>query len=139
MKLFIDYADFSRTTGRIIDNDRLEGLSLYPCTRLGQFEPEQLPALIAFCESNPSYHIISLMDGLFFINALKHNAFAYYLGTGDKTKNFFCSRTVKCGFTSEISIFDMDQTSTMISDGKCIGNSSIQCATFKDPTLLKKL
>lgn len=139
MKLFKDYVAFTRVTGRITDNDRLEPLGLYPCTRLGQFEPEQLQQLITFCQSNPRYHIISIVNRFLFVNKVRNDAWAYYLGDGDKTEDFFYSEGAKCAFISEIPILDMHQSLSMISDCEGTGNPCLRGASCKSPISTKKL
>lgn len=102
MKLYIDYIEFTKVTGRITDSIMLEALALHPSTRKGMFQPEQLPELLSFCEENPEYHIISVVNQLMFVNKMKDNGIVFYLGNGDKTENLYYSESLKCGFSAEI-------------------------------------
>ena len=100
MRLCIDYREFIKVTGKILDSEMLERLALHPSTRLGVFEREQLPELVKFCKTNQQYHIISVVSDCMLVNTVKQDATMYFLGTGDKSENIFYSRALKCGCES---------------------------------------
>jgi hypothetical protein len=59
-------------------------LDITPTTQLGFFSRTRLAELLAFCRSNPEYHIVSfLKHAQIKVNAVVEDAAFYMLGQGD--------------------------------------------------------
>lgn len=83
MKIINDYKEFCLKVD-ILRFDDFDQLGIDPTSRLGLFTKKRLPELKEFCSHNPSYHIISMVEGsFFFINRAINNCKFYFLGAGN--------------------------------------------------------
>ena len=83
MKIIDSYKEFNRLTDPLMFED-FSIQDITPDFQIGVFFPTRLPELIAYCNQNPDYHIISyLKSNQIQINKIVENAAFYRLGKGD--------------------------------------------------------
>ena len=84
MATMTDYHEFCDETGRIIDWFELERLGI-ESELIGScaYGRHELPLLIAFCQENPSYHILSQLGHDLILNHVDHRAKLYLIGEGN--------------------------------------------------------
>jgi hypothetical protein len=84
MKVFTDYCEFARETGRLIDWRLAERLGISPrLPTIGTYELDELQRLEAFCRDHPEYHILSQITVFFLVNRVDPRARNYLLGNGN--------------------------------------------------------
>ncbi len=81
--------EFRRRTAVLVDYE-FEEADIVPDSILGRFEHHRLDELIEFCEKNPDYHIISVINITLYFNKVLPNAQTYYLGQGDSNPDLVC-------------------------------------------------
>ena len=84
MTLIVDGDEFYNRVGLVWDYYELEWLGFKPFDYNGNFDSDDLPQLLEFCQLNPEYHIVSGFRGGRKINKLVPDARCYWLANGDK-------------------------------------------------------
>ena len=84
MTLIVDGDEFYNRVGLVWDYYELEWLGFKPFDYNGNFDSDDLPQLLEFCQLNPEYHIVSGFKGGRKINKLVPDARCYWLANGDK-------------------------------------------------------
>jgi hypothetical protein len=84
MTLIVDGDEFYNRVGLVWDYYELEWLGFKPFDYNGNFDLDDLPQLLEFCQLNPDYHIVSGFKGGRKINKLVPDARCYWLANGDK-------------------------------------------------------
>lgn len=83
MKITNDLREFRLRAGPLMDLD-FALLDITPTTQLGFFAHSRLAELLAFCRSNPEYHIISFLKQVpVKVNDVIDDAAFYMLAQGD--------------------------------------------------------
>jgi len=98
MIVYSDFGEFYWQVGMLGHIDDFEGLRIKPCRLLGSFDEGRLPELISFCESNPSFHIISHTIGGTLLNKLDEEGLFFKLGRGDNNPNIVYGPNQRVGF-----------------------------------------
>ncbi len=98
MILYSDFGEFYSDVGLLGHIDDFEGLQIRPCRLLGSFDEHRLPELIAFCENNPRFHIISCMDEGALLNKFDEDGLFFKLGKGDSDPKIVYLPYLRVGF-----------------------------------------
>ncbi len=88
MKLTYDLHEFSRKVKTISDYERLVELGFTTQTLSGIFFPSDIPALLAFCEENPEFHITSGLGEGIIVNRLDPRGKSFKLAEGNNDPDY---------------------------------------------------
>jgi hypothetical protein len=95
MEIINDSHEFYLRVKVLRYEDEFEGIGILPSTRIGIFSPDRFGELVAFCQKNPEYHIISKVSLHLNLNKPVPGAGLYRLARGDKNPNIAFSRILK--------------------------------------------
>ena len=90
-----DYCAFSDQTGIFLTSIELAFLGFQRDCFSGFFRSPELPAILAFCKENPSYHIISVTEPGRYENRYVSGKQLYFLGDGDTNPNLVLNLFLK--------------------------------------------
>ena len=83
----LSFCNFHRQVATLLSLD-CERLGIYASEFSGEFSPDRLDELKRFCEANPEYHIVTVVENnLVLFNRIVPNAISYFLADGDNDRN----------------------------------------------------
>lgn len=88
MRIAKDHHEFFLNTQMIRCQDRLRDLGIEVSDILGSIWPSEIDRVIAFCERNPAFHIVSYFGNSTYINRYDEGGGLFFLAEGDNDPNY---------------------------------------------------